>query len=321
MKVLYPEIDPYRTGFLRVSDLHELYFEESGKPSGKPALFIHGGPGSHIVPQYRQYFDPTHYRIVLFDQRGCGKSKPNGCLEENTTNHLIDDIEKLRIHLDIEEWLLFGGSWGSALSIAYAEEYPRRVNGLILRGMFALRKREIAWFYQRGASAIFPDEFDKFRDFIPEAERDDLVSAYYRYLTCDNVEMQIRAAKAWCRWEASTSFIIPRREHIAKYEDASNCLAFAKIECHYFANGGFFESETLLFDHLPRIRHIPARIIQGRYDLVCPMETAWDFHKAWPEAEFVIVPSAGHSSLETDIIPELVSATDDFRSNVISGNN
>lgn len=277
-------------------------------------LFVHGGPGSNTAPIYRQFFDPIHYRIVLFDQRGCGKSKPNGSLEENTTQHLIEDIERLRIHLGIEKLILFGGSWGTALSLAYAEKHPDRVTGFILRGVFALRKREIAWFYQRGASAIFPDEFEKFRDLIPRTEQDDLVTAYYRYLTCDEIDIQIRAAKAWCRWEASTSFLRPRAEHIAKFEDASHSLAFARIECHYFVHGGFFETETQLLDQLQRIRHIPARIIQGRYDVVCPAETAWELHKAWPEAGFVIVPTAGHSALEVDTIGELVSATDDFRS-------
>jgi proline iminopeptidase len=310
---LYSEIEPYRKGRLPVSVIHELYYEESGQARGEPALFIHGGPGSGTSATQRRYFDPNHYRIVLFDQRGAGLSTPHACIEQNTTWDLVEDIEKLRRHLGIEHWLLFGGSWGSALALAYAEAFPERVKGLILRGVFLLRPSEISWFYQDGASWLFPDAWEGYIAAIPKNERDDLLRAYYRRLTADDPAVRVAAAVAWTRWEKSTSFLLPRPDFIDQATDEKYSLAFARVECHYFTNHGFFESETQLLDQITRIRHLPAVIVQGRYDVVCPMATAWALHRAWPEAEFHIVPVAGHSAYENGIQELLVDATNRFR--------
>ncbi len=310
---LYPEVEPHRTEHLRVDDLHEVYLEESGNPDGKPVLFVHGGPGGGTEPKHRRYFDPDRYRIVLFDQRGCGKSTPYASLERNTTWHLVADMEAIRRHLEIERWMLFGGSWGSTLSLAYSLRHPERVTALVLRGIFLLRRREIDWFYQEGASRIFPDAFEPYLAEIPEAERGDLLAAYHRRLTSDDPATRLRAARAWSVWEGSTSRLYPDPELISRTGEDTFALAFARIECHYFANRGFLETDGWLLQHAGRLRGIPGVVVQGRYDVVCPMESAFALHRAWPEAELRIVPDAGHAASEPGIIHELVTATDRFR--------
>ncbi len=312
-RTLYPEIEANATGRLRVSELHELYFEESGNPKGKPVVFLHGGPGGGSEPKQRRYFDPSVYRIVLFDQRGCGKSTPHASLVDNTTWHLVDDVEALRKHLGIEKWQVFGGSWGSSLALAYAEAHPARVTELVLRGIFLLRQREIDWFYQDGASAFYPDAWEKYLAPIPEAERGDLLMAYHRRLTSDDPEVQKAAARAWSTWEAQTSYLHPNADLVARAAGDTFALAFARIECHYFKNKGFLEKESQLLDDAPKIAHIPTVIVQGRYDVVCPPENAWALYRAMPEADLRFVPDAGHSAMEPGNIHELVTATDRFR--------
>jgi proline iminopeptidase len=312
-RALYPEIEPYHTGHLAVSGGHEIYFEESGNPEGKPAVFVHGGPGGGTDPKQRRFFDPARYRIVLFDQRGAGKSTPYASLEENTTWHLVADMEALREHLHIETWQVFGGSWGSTLALAYAEKHPDRVSELVLRGIFLLRKWEIDWFYQDGAGALFPDAWAEYLAPIPAAERGDMVSAYHRRLTGDDLAAQSEAARAWSVWEGSTSFLYQDPGYIKRCGGDHFAIAFARIECHYFVNKGFMDADDQLLRDVGRIRHIPAVIVQGRYDVVCPMKSAWDLHVAWPEADLRVVPDAGHSAFEPGIISELVAATDRFR--------
>lgn len=312
MRSLYPPIEPYRQGMLPVSDIHTIYFEETGRPDGKPVVFLHGGPGGGSIPAYRRYFDPQKWRIVVFDQRGCGKSTPHAELAENTTWDLVGDIEKLRSHLEIENWTVFGGSWGSTLSLAYAQAHPERCTGLILRGIFMLRSKEIQWFYQSGASYIFPDAWEGYLAPIPEEERDDLVGAYYRRLTSPDAAVRQVAARAWSTWEARTSKLVPDAGLIRRFGDDDFADAFARIECHYFVNRGFFEREEQLLEDVGRIRDIPAVIVQGRYDVVCPMVSAWELHRAWPEAELIVVETAGHSASEPGIVSALVEATDGF---------
>ena len=311
---LYPAIEPYSTGYLRVSEIHEIYYEESGNPAGKPAIFLHGGPGAGSDRRARQFFDPQHYRIIVFDQRGCGRSRPSASLVENTTWHLVADIERLRKHLNIDRWLVFGGSWGSTLALAYSEAHPERVTEIVLRGIFLVRYAEIRWLYQHGASEIFPDQWETYRDVIPLDERDDYLNAYYQRLTGSDQRAALAAARAWSVWEASTSFLYSNLDNIKKWGEDHFALAVARIECHYFVNRGFLRSETQLLDDVARIRHIPATIVQGRYDIVCPATSAWDLHRVWPEAEFRMVPDAGHSAFEPGNIHELVSATDRYRS-------
>lgn len=312
MRSLYPPIEPYNQGILQVSELHRIYFEESGNPAGKPVVFLHGGPGGGSVPIYRQYFDPELWRIVMFDQRGCGKSTPHAELRENTTWDLIADIEKLREHLGIEQWVVFGGSWGSTLSLTYAETHSDRVQGLILRGIFLLRQKELQWFYQEGTSNIFPDAWQEYLKPIPQRDRHDLISAYYRRLTSKDPQIRLEAARAWSIWEASTSKLLVDENLIAKFGEHNFAEAFARIECHYFVNKCFFESEDYLLQNVDRIRHIPGAIVQGRYDVVCPMISAWELHQVWPEAEFIVVPDAGHSMSEPGITKALLEATDRF---------
>jgi len=312
LKPLYPPVEPYRMGHLAVPGGHEIYWEECGNPRGKPAVFLHGGPGAGADARARRFFDPSRYRIVLFDQRGCGRSRPHASLEHNTTWHVVEDIERLREHLDIEEWLVFGGSWGSTLALAYAESHPDRVSELVLRGIFMLRKRELEWFYQHGASELFPDRWEHYLAPIPPEERGDLISAFYRRLTGPDPRAAAAAARAWAVWEGSTSFLMANEDNVKRWAEDNFALAVARIECHYFVHGGFLRSETQLLDELHRIRHIPAVIVQGRYDVVCPMRTAWELHRAWPEAEFHVVGDAGHSALEPGITHELVKATDRF---------
>ncbi|UZQ55590.1 prolyl aminopeptidase [Trichothermofontia sichuanensis B231] len=310
MRHLYPPIAPYQTGRLAVSKLHELYYEVSGNPQGKPVVVLHGGPGGGSLPVYRQYFDPDRWQIVMFDQRGCGQSTPHAELRENTTWDLVADMEKLRSLLGIDQWVVFGGSWGSALALAYSETHPDRCLGLILRGIFMLRRKELRWFYQEGTSYLFPDAWQAYLEPIPPAERHDLISAYYRRLTGEDAAVRSQAARAWSVWEASTSRLIPDPEVIARFAREEFADAFARIECHYFVNGGFFEPEDQLLQQVDRIRHLPAVIVQGRYDVVCPMISAWELHQAWPESELIIVPDAGHSMSEPGILSALIEASD-----------
>ncbi|RLC10439.1 MAG: prolyl aminopeptidase [Deltaproteobacteria bacterium] len=312
-RTLYPEIEPYKTGMLRVSDLHELYFEECGNPDGKPVVYLHGGPGAGCSANFRRYFDPSSYRIILFDQRGCGRSTPHASLIENTTWHSVADMETLRGHLKIEKWQVFGGSWGSCLAMAYAQTHPDRATELVLRGLFTLRRTELLWFYQDGASHVYPDIWESFLVPIPQDERDDLMSAYYKRLTGDDKQTQIECARAWALWEGSTLSLWPDPAREANFGEDDFALAFARIECHYFINGGFFETDDQIIRDLHKIKHIPCCLIQGRFDMCTPVRTAWDIHKAWPDAEFRLVGDAGHAGSEPGIIHELINATDHFR--------
>lgn len=309
----YPITEPYKTGRLRVSDLHEIYYEEVGNPKGPAIVFLHGGPGGGVTPKYRQFFDPRHYRVILFDQRGAGLSTPHADLRENTTWDLVEDIEKLRQHLNIDTWVVFGGSWGSTLALAYAETHPRSVRGLVLRGIFLCRQKEIDWFYQDGASKIFPDFWEPYRDAIPESERHDFVSAYYRRLTHPDKAVQLEAARTWSIWEGSTSMLFPSDDLIGRFGGDEFALAFARIECHYFMNKAFFPTDNYLIENVHKIRHLPAEIVHGRYDVVCPIENAWELHRAWPEARLHVIPDAGHSALEISISRKLVEATERFK--------
>jgi proline iminopeptidase len=310
----YPEIEPFDSGMLKVSDLHTIYYEQSGNPKGKPVVFVHGGPGGGTDAKQRRFFDPKAYRIVLFDQRGCGRSTPHAELHDNTTWHLVADMEAIREHLGLEKWQVFGGSWGSTLALAYAQKHPERVSELVLRGIFMLRKKELDWFYQEGASAIFPDTWEGYLAAIPREEHGDLMRAYHQRLTSDDPKVRLAAARAWSIWEASTSFLMQSKEYMAHAGEDEFALAFARIECHYFVNAGFFEVEDQLLRDVGKIRQIPTVIAQGRYDVVCPMMSAWDLHRAWPEARLEIVPDAGHSAYEPGIVDVLIEATDRFRS-------
>ncbi|PSB17205.1 prolyl aminopeptidase [Phormidesmis priestleyi ULC007] len=312
MRELYPPLEPYQSGTLQVSDLHTLYFEQSGNPEGKPVVFLHGGPGGGSLPVFRQYFDPTKWRIVIFDQRGCGRSTPNAELRENTTWDLVRDIEALRSHLQIPQWVVSGGSWGSTLSLAYSQTHPDRCLGLILRGIFLLRRKEILWFYQDGASYLFPDAWEDYLKPIPVEERTDLLAAFYRRLTSENAQTRQEAARAWSVWEGTTSKLIPDPELQGRFADAEFADAFARIECHYFINRGFLEPDDQLLQNCDRIRHLPTTIVQGRYDVVCPMTSAWDLHKALPDAELIVIPNAGHSMMEPGIRSALIEASDRF---------
>lgn len=316
LRTLYPEIAPYNEGKLQVSDLHTIHYEESGNPQGKPIVIVHGGPGGGGVPSYRQYMDPKAYRIIMFDQRGAGQSTPAACLEENTTAHLIADMEKLREKLGVDTWVVFGGSWGSTLSLAYAQAHPKRVKALVLRGIFLVRRAEIQFFYQEGTNWMFPDAYERYASIIPQAERGDLVGAYHRRLTGNNEEEKLKAAMAWSVWEMETSRLYVDPEYIARAaDDAKFAVQFARIETHYFVNGAFFEVEgQLLRDaHILREAKIPGTIVQGRYDMVCPMKSSYDLHKAWPEADYHVVADAGHSCKEDGIVHYLVEACDKYR--------
>ena len=308
---LYPPIEPYEQGHLDVGDGHVIYWELCGNPRGKPAVFLHGGPGAGCSVTHRRLFDPARYRVLLFDQRGCGRSTPHAGLEANTTWHLVDDIERLRTMLGIDRWLVFGGSWGSALALAYAETHPERVTELVLRGIFALRHAELKWYYQEGASWLFPDKWERFLAPIPAAERSDLITAYHRRLTGPSRDVRIEAAKAWSLWEGETITLLPNEAMTEQHGDDEFALAFARIENHYFVNKGFM-AEGQLIDNADRLRHIPGIIIQGRYDIATPARTAWDLHRAWPEAEFVLVRDAGHAFNEPGILDQLIRANDRF---------
>jgi proline iminopeptidase len=311
---LYPPIRPYQRGRLQVSPLHDLYYEQSGNPDGKPVVFLHGGPGGGTDAAMRRFFDPRRYRIVLFDQRGCGASRPHAELRDNTTWDLLADIEALRRRLRIERWLVFGGSWGSTLALAYAEKHPECVTELVLRGIFLLRRSELEWFYQDplGAGSIFPDLWEQYVAPIPAAERGDMMQAYYRRLTSDHAATRAAAARAWSTWEGATSFLRTNPKYVAKFNDPDYAAAFARIEAHYFVNRGFFEHDDQLLRDAARLQGIPGVIVQGRYDMVCPMRSAWDLHRVWPSAALHIVPDAGHSAFEPGITRALVAATDRF---------
>ncbi len=312
---LYPEIVPFRSGRLKVSGLHELYYEECGSPSGKPVVMLHGGPGGGITPLMRRYHDPRLYRIILFDQRGCGRSIPHAALEENTTWDLVADIERLRAHLGIDSWQVFGGSWGSTLALAYAETHPDRVSELILRGIFTLRRAELEWFYQEGCSWLFPDAFEDYVKVIPEAERGDMIAAYYRRLTSEDPETQVAVARAWSAWEGRTLSLLPDFDRVRQFSEDHYALAFARIECHYFINGGFFETDDQLIRDAGRLRDIPGVIVHGRYDVVTPVKIAFDLARAWPEADLRVVPDSGHAMTEPGILHELIAATRIFAGN------
>ncbi|TLF80907.1 prolyl aminopeptidase [Nocardia cyriacigeorgica] len=316
MRTLYPPIEPHQQGMLDVGAGQSVYWEVSGNPDGKPAVFLHGGPGGGTAPFHRQFFDPEQYRIVLFDQRGCGRSTPHiadgADLSLNTTDHLIADIEQLREALGIEQWLVFGGSWGSTLALAYAQRYPQRVTELVLRGIFLLRRKEIDWYYNGAAGYVYPDEWEKFLAPVPEAERDgDLVEAYHRLLHSPDEEIATAAAIAWSTWEGATSSLLPQPDRVAETGEPRFALAFARIENHYFRHGGFLDEGQLLRD-IDKIADIPAVIVQGRHDIVCPAVSAWELHRAWPGSVLHIVDDAGHAANEPGITHHLVEATDGF---------
>lgn len=314
LRELYPPVEPFKVERFKIPDsVHDLYLEQSGNPNGKPAIVLHGGPGGGTVPFYRQYFDPSVYHIIMFDQRGSGKSTPLGSLENNTTWDLVEDIERIRRHLNIERWVVFGGSWGSTLALAYAEKHPDRVKALVLRGIFLLRRKELLWFYQEGANFIFADAWESYLAAIPAGERGDMMSSYYRRVTSTDNEVQQKAARAWTTWEMATSRLYVDPETVKKGEDPEFALSFARIESHYFVHGGFFEKDGQLLDDAPKLKNIPGTIVQGRYDVVCPFTSAWELHKVWPESRLEIIPDAGHSAKEPGIISELVNATDRYR--------
>jgi len=309
---LYPTAELFNSFQLPVSDMHSIYVEESGNKNGKPVIFLHGGPGGGISSSYRQYFDPEKWRIIMFDQRGCGKSTPFAELKENTTWDLVEDIEKIRKHLGIDSWVVFGGSWGSTLSLAYSQTHPSSCKGLILRGIFLVRKKEIDWFYQEGANNIFPDRWESFLAPISPDKRNNLLKAYYEILTGDDHSKKIEAAKAWSTWEGSTVRLLLDENFIGDFSDEKFAEAFARIECHYFMNNCWFNSDNYLIENIDKIRNIPAVIVHGRYDIICPVVQAWDLHKAWPEADFHIIPDAGHSIYEEGIKNKLIEYTDKY---------
>lgn len=311
LRAPWPAIDPYAHGYLDTVEGHEIYWEECGNPHGIPVVFLHGGPGGGCSPAQRRLFDPSRYRIVLFDQRGCGRSRPHASLENNTTWHLVADIERLRVFFGIDKWAVFGGSWGSTLALAYAQTHPTRVTALMLRGIFTLRKAELLWYYQEGASWLFPDKWEDFQAPIPQAERGDMMAAYRKRLVSEDVTVRQEAALAWSLWEGRTLTLLPAPDIETQHEEADYALAFSRIENHYFVHGGWLEEGQLIRD-VDRIRHIPTVIVQGRYDMATPVRTAWDLHRAWPEAEFRLINAAGHALFEPGILSALLEATDRF---------
>jgi proline iminopeptidase len=310
-RTLYPEIEPYRTGQLEVGDGHVLYWEQCGNPDGKPAVMLHGGPGAGCSPDHRRQFDPARYNVTLFDQRGCGRSTPHASLEANTTWHLVDDIERLREHVGVDTWLVFGGSWGSTLALAYAQTYPERASELVLRGIFLFRQKEMDWLYQFGASEVYPDKWGEFLAPIPEAERDDVAAAYQRRLTGDDAAAKLAAAKAWSKWEAETVTLLPDPHVIEEHTSDAFAIAIARIENHYMVNRGWLEEGQLLAN-AHRLKNIPGVIVQGRYDMCTPPVSAWDLKQAWPEVELNIVPDGGHLFTEPGVLDGLIRAADRF---------
>lgn len=311
LRTYYPPIEPYASGHLDVGDGHSIYWERIGTPGATPAVFLHGGPGGGLSPNQRRVFDPARYDVLLFDQRGCGKSKPFAELEHNTTWHLVADIERLREMVGVERWLVFGGSWGSALALAYAETHPGRLTALILRGIFTLRRWELEWYYQHGASLLFPDKWEGFVAPIPPAERDDMMAAYRRRLISADAATRQAAALAWARWEGETITLLPDPATSQPFYGDDYALAFARIENHYFVNAGWLDEGQLIRD-AGRLRDIPGVIVQGRYDVACPAQTAWDLHRAWPEAEFHLIEGEGHAMSQPGILSQLIMATDRF---------
>lgn len=317
-ELLYPEIEPYQKGHFRVSELHEIYVEECGNPDGQPVLFLHGGPGAGFSAFHRRIFNPEHFRIILFDQRGAGQSRPHAELRENTTWDLVADIEKLRRHLGVAKWMVFGGSWGSTLALAYAETHPTSVSSLILRGIFLCRKEEIEWFYQRGAHWIFPDLWQQYLEPIPVEEHGDLVKAFYKRLTSADEATRLAAAKAWSGWEGGTVHLIPDEKTFSKFTADQMAVALARIECHYFTHGCWFERDDQLLINVEKIRHIPAVIVHGRYDVVCPVKNAFDLHAVWPEAELRIIADAGHAVDEPGILKALIESVEKYRERMLA---
>lgn len=311
LRTLYPEIEPYARGHLDVGDGHAVYWERVGTPGGKPAVFLHGGPGGTISPSHRRLFDPALYDVLLFDQRGCGKSTPNACLDANTTWHLVADIERLREMAGVEKWLVFGGSWGSTLGLAYAEKHPERVCELVLRGIYMLTKAELDWYYQFGVSEMFPDKWERFVARIPPAERHEMVLAYHRRLTSEDRATRVAAARAWSLWEGETITLLPEPSTSDPFGEDDYAHAFARIENHFFVNAGWLEEGQLLRD-AHRLAGIPGLIVHGRYDMPCPARQAWALHKAWPDAEFHLIEGAGHAYSEPGILDRLIRATDTF---------
>ncbi|MDF7776776.1 prolyl aminopeptidase [Sphingomonas sp. AOB5] len=310
-RTLYPEIEPYETGMLDVGDGHTIYYERCGTPGAKPAVFLHGGPGGGISPTHRRLFDPALYDVMLFDQRGCGKSTPHAELEANTTWHLVADIERLRELAGVEQWLVFGGSWGSTLALAYSQKHPERTSELVLRGIYMCTKPELDWFYQFGVSEMFPEKYERFIAPIPEAERGDLLTAYHRRLTTGPIEERIEAARIWSLFEGEVITLLPDPATSAQHDDGHYALAFARIEAHYFVNACWLEPDQLLRD-AERLRAIPGTIVHGRYDMPCPARYAWELHKAWPEADFHLIEGAGHAFSEPGILDQLIRATDRY---------
>ncbi|WP_445502247.1 prolyl aminopeptidase [Microvirga sp. G4-2] len=311
MRTFYPEIEPYDHGMLDVGDGHRVYWELCGNPNGKPVVFLHGGPGGGCTPVQRRLFNPEKYKILLFDQRGCGRSTPYASLEANTTWHLVADIERLREMIGVDKWMVFGGSWGSTLALAYAQTHPEHVTELVLRGIFTLRRSELLWYYQEGASWIFPDKWEHYLAPIPPEERGDMMAAYRKRLTNPDPAVQAEAARAWSLWEGETITLLHNQDFSDQFGDPHYAIAFARIENHYFVNEGWFEEGQLIRD-ASKLKGIPGVIIQGRYDIATPAKTAWDLHKAWPEAKFIMVPDAGHAVSEPGITHHLIEATDAF---------
>ena len=311
LRTVYPEIEPYETGMLDVGDGHSVYYERSGTRGAKPAVFLHGGPGGGCAPIHRQLFDPALYDVMLFDQRGCGRSKPYAELEANTTWHLVADIERLRALMGVDKWLVFGGSWGSTLALAYAEKYPEHVSELILRGVYTLTRAELDWYYKFGVSEMFPEKWERFLAPLPEHERHDPMAAYRRLLTGEDEAARLEAAKAWSIWEGETITLLPNPAYTDVFGDGHYAIAFARIENHYFVHAGWLEEGQLLRD-AGRLNGIPGVIIHGRYDMPCPAKNAWALHKSWPEADFHLIEGAGHAYSEPGILDQLIRATDRF---------
>lgn len=313
MSVLFPPIKPYKSEKLKVSALHEIYVEQVGNSKGQPVIFLHGGPGGGLHEDYRRYFDPDYYRVILFDQRGAGQSTPHAELKENTTWDLVADIEKIRQHLGINKWIVFGGSWGSTLALSYASKHATNIEAMVLRGIFMCRPQEISWFYQEGASFVFPQLWEKYIEIIEPHKRHDMVKAYYELLTHENLDLRLEAAKRWSQWEAATSKLKYDQNAVDDFGEPQLALAFARIECHYFINKAFFDSDSYLLDQVSKFSHLPGYIVQGQYDLVCPPVSAWELHKAWKGSKLILCPTAGHSMSEPEIQKELVNIMESLK--------